>query len=178
MWMCSLRRLQVAKKHNFGQFLILGASVPTLFADESQIWCHSRPKDYTYTPNFVWMCSLCRLPVAKNHKFGQILTFWGLLYQSPVTDEGQLCCVIANLRCTLTRQILSRSVYCVTLCWRKTPIFAVFWTSAFSGVANWQQSEKSEHGCITTNLPLSNGIEIVSVFQRLHGKIRRTISDV
>ena len=24
---------------------------------------------------------LCRLPVAKNHNFGQILTFWGLLYR-------------------------------------------------------------------------------------------------
>ena len=24
------------------------------------------------------MCSLCRLPVAKKHNFGQILTFWGL----------------------------------------------------------------------------------------------------
>jgi len=30
--------------------------------------------------------------------------------------------------------------------------FDVFWTSAFSGVANWQQSEKVEHGCTTTLL--------------------------
>jgi len=59
---------------------------------------------------------------------------------------------------------------------KKIPIFAIFWTSAFSGVANWQQSEKVEHGCTSTNLPLSNGI--VSVLQRLHGKIGRTISDV
>ena len=29
------------------------------------------------------MCSLCRLPVAKNHNFGQILTIWGLLYRTP-----------------------------------------------------------------------------------------------
>ena len=57
----------------------------------------------------------------------------------------------------------------------KTPQFvpyvAIFWTSAFSGVANWQQSDKVEHGCATTNLPLSNGIKIVSVLQRLHGEI-------
>jgi len=39
-----------------------------------------------------------------------------------------------------------------------------FWISAFSGVANWQQSEKIEHGCTRTNLPLSNGINIVSVY--------------
>jgi len=32
--------------------------------------------------------------------------------------------------------------------------------------------------CTTTNLPLSNGIKIVSVLQRLHGEIGRTISDV
>jgi len=58
------------------------------------------------------------------------------------------------------------------------PYFATFWTSAFSGVASWQQSEKVEHGCTSTNLPLSNGIKIVSVLQRLHGEIWRTISDV
>ena len=37
-----------------------------------------------------------------------------------------------------------------------TDLFAIFWTSAFSGVANWQQSDKVEHKCTTTNLPLSN----------------------
>ena len=30
------------------------------------------------------------------------------------------------------------------------PKFCCFWTSAFSGVANWQQSEKVEHWCTTT----------------------------
>jgi len=60
----------------------------------------------------------------------------------------------------------------------KNSNFCHFWTSAFSGVANWQQSEKVEHRCTTTNLPLSNGIKIVSVIQRLHGEIGRTISDV
>jgi len=28
----------------------------------------------------------------------------------------------------------------------KNPNFCHFWTSAFNGVANWQQSEKDEHG--------------------------------
>jgi len=42
--------------------------------------------------------------------------------------------------------------FSVTLHWRKTPIFAILWTSAFSGVANCQQSEKAEHGCTTTNV--------------------------
>jgi len=35
-----------------------------------------------------------------------------------------------------------------------------------------------EHVCTTTNLPLSNGIKIVSVLQRLYREIGRAISDV
>ena len=58
------------------------------------------------------------------------------------------------------------------------PYFAIFWTSAFSDVANWQHSDKVEHGCTATNLPLSNAIKIVSVLPRLRGEIGRTISDV
>ena len=54
----------------------------------------------------------------------------------------------------------------------------VFWTSAFSGVANWQQSKIVELGCTTTNLSVFNGVKIVSVLQRLHGEIGRTNSDV
>ena len=68
------------------------------------------------------MCSLCRLPVAKNYNFGQILTFLGLLYRRPFTDEGQIWCAI-DLRSPLTCQISSRSVYSVALCWQKNPQF-------------------------------------------------------
>jgi len=68
--------------------------------------------------------------------------------------------------------------FILSSCGCEKPIFAVFWTSAFSGVVIWQQSEKVEHGCTTTNLPLSNGIKIVSVLQRLHGEIGPTICDV
>jgi len=32
---------------------------------------------------------------------------------------------------------------------------AVVWTLAFCDVANWRHMEKVEHGCTTTNLPLS-----------------------
>ena len=63
------------------------------------------------------MCSLCRLPVAKNHNFGQILTFLGAPVSIPITDEGQIWCAIADPRSTLTRQISSRSVYSVA--WRQ-----------------------------------------------------------
>jgi len=61
---------------------------------------------------------------------------------------------------------------------RKTPNFAVFWTSAFCCVASWRQAQKVERRCTTTDLPLSNGIKIVSVLERFHGKIGRSISEV
>ena len=102
--------------------------------------------------------------------------FLGVLYRPPLTDEGQIWCAIADPQYMLTCQISSGSVYSVALHWRKTPIFAVFWTLAFSVVANWPHSDKVEHGCTTTNVPLPNGIKIVSVLQRLHGEIGRTIS--
>jgi len=60
----------------------------------------------------------------------------------------------------------------------KTPNFVVLWNSAFCGVTSWRQSEKIEHGCTTADLSLSNGIKSVSVLQRLHGEIGRTISHV
>ena len=41
-----------------------------------------------------------------------------------------------------------------------------------------QLAAKVEHGCTTTNLPLSIDIKIVSVLQRLHGEIVRTNSDI
>jgi len=57
----------------------------------------------------------------------------------------------------LDRFILSSSV-------GKTPQFLpFFWTSALNFVASWQPSDKVKHVCTTTNLPLSNGIKIVSV---------------
>jgi len=71
------------------------------------------------------MRSLCRLPVEK-HNFGQILTFWGLLYRPRFTDEGHIWCAIADPRCTLMCQISPRSVYSVALCWQEPPIFDVF----------------------------------------------------
>jgi len=46
-------------------------------------------------------------------QFWQILTFGGLLYWSPFTDEGQIWCVTADPRSVLTRQIVSECVHCV-----------------------------------------------------------------
>ena len=49
------------------------------------------------------MCSLCRLPVATHHNFGQFWTFGGLLYRPPFTAEGQIWCAGADHRSRLTR---------------------------------------------------------------------------
>ena len=65
------------------------------------------------------MCSLCRLPVAKNHNFGQILNFGGLLYRLPFTDKGQIWYPEADRTSTLTCQISSKSVNCVGFQWQK-----------------------------------------------------------
>ena len=75
----------------------------------------------------------------------------------------------------------STSLFCHPLAAKNPqflPIFVIFWTSAFSVVAKWQQYDKVEHECTTTNLPLPNGIKVVSVLQSLHGEIGRTNSDV
>jgi len=105
-----------------------------------EIWQRERRKERggrearwnAYTPNFIWMCSLCRLPVAKNHNFEQILSFGKLLYWPSFTDEGQMWCARVDSRSTLRCQISSRPVYFVVL-WRRNPKFyhfiefGIFW---------------------------------------------------
>jgi len=76
------------------------------------------------------------------------------------------------------RNFATIGLFCHPLAAKPPPNFCSFWTSAFSDVASWHQSQKVEQGCTTTNLPLSNCIKTVSVLQRLHGEIWRTISDI
>ena len=107
-----------------------------------------------------------------------------LTFEAPLPDpfyrrEPNLVCYSRPAVYGYVPNIVSIGLYCRPLPAKIfLPYFAIFWTSAFSGVANRQQSEKREHECTTTNLPLPNGIKIVSVLQRLHGEIGRTISDV
>jgi len=158
------------------KFWYFGGSVPTPFYRRvPHLVSKSRPKVYTYRPNFIWLYSLCRLPVAKNHNFRQILTFLGAAVPTPFYRWGPN--FMSYSRPTVyvyTRNFISIGLFCRPVA-AKNPNFCSFWTSAFSRVAIWQQSEKVEHGCTTTNLPLSNGIKIASVLQRLHSKIGLTI---
>ena len=168
--------------HNFGQILNFGGSctgsllpIRVKFGVLMQTGrLHLRAK--FHLKELIVSASSVQKP-----QFWANLDFWGLLYRPPITDESQIWCATADPQHTFTRQNLSRSVYSIALWRRKTPFFAVFWTSAFSDVDSWRQSEKVEHRCTTTNLPLSplsNGIKIISVLQRLHGEIGRTNSDV
>ena len=74
----------------------------------------------------------------------------------------------------LVRQISSQSVYFVAPWLREGPNFAIFLTLVFRGVANWWHRNKVGCGCKTTNLPLSDNIKILSIFECLDGKIVHT----
>ena len=114
----------------------------------------------------------------QKNNFGQILTFAGSCTDPllPMTAKSGVLQLTQSARFRvkihLDRFILSPSGG------EKKLNFCHLCTSAFSDVDSWRQSEKVEHGCTTTNLPLSNGIKIISVLQRLHGEIGRTNSDV
>jgi len=56
---------------------------------------------------------------------GKFRQFWGLLYRSPCTDEGQIWCALADPWSEFTCEISSRSVYSVVL-WRRKPQFLPF----------------------------------------------------
>jgi len=76
----------------FGNFWHLGGScIDPFYRCGPNLSSYSRPEVYTCTLNFIWMCSLYWLPVAKNHNFRQILTLGGApMYRAPLTDEGQI----------------------------------------------------------------------------------------
>ena len=117
--------------------------------------------------------------MAKNHNFGQILTFGGLLYRPPITDESQSGVLqlthIRRLRVKicLDRFILSRSG-------GENPQFLPFfglWHLVMSTVGGNLRKLNTGAQLQTTNLPLSNDIKIISVL-RLQGDIKCTNSDV
>ena len=84
------------------------------FTNEGQIWCAKAGRTSTLTCQISSECVHCvafRWP--KNHNFGQILNFGGLLYRLPFTDNGQIWCPEADRTSTLTCQISSESVQCV-----------------------------------------------------------------
>jgi len=108
-------------------------------------------------------------PVAKKRNFGQILTCEGLLYWPPFSDEGQTWCARADPRCAITvkfrldRFILSPSG------------LRQFVVSLIGGNL---RKLTCVHNYYPSPGPLSNGIKVLSVLQRLDGDIGRTNSDL
>jgi len=85
--------------------------------------------------------------------------------------------LVCYSRPKVTCQISSRSVYSVELCWRKTS-FLRFFALRNLVVSLTGSSLKKLDTAAQLQPSLSNGIKIVSVLQRLHGEIGRSISDV
>ena len=124
--MCSLCQLPVAKKHNFGQIDNFGRScTDPLLPIRAKFGGLEQTQGLHLPAKFHLNVFIVSASGGQKLQFGQILTFWGLLYRRPFTDEGQIWCAI-DPRSTGTCQISSRSVYSVVLWRRKTPIFAVF----------------------------------------------------
>ena len=67
---------------------------------------------YTYPLNFIWLCSLCRLLMAKNHNFGKILTFLGATVPTSFYRWGpNLVCYRRPTVCTYLPNIVSISLF-------------------------------------------------------------------
>ena len=123
------------------------------------------------------MCSLCWLPVAQNHNFGQILTFGG-----SCTDP------LLPIRSNLVRRALEEThgvryvpnfvsigLFLSPSGSDKTQVFPFFGLRHFVVSPIGSSLRKLD---TDANFPLSNGIKIISVLQRLHGEMWCKISDV
>jgi len=88
------------------------------------------------------MCSFCRLPVAIKPQLLANFDFLRAPVPTPFTDEDQIWCAVVY---AYLPNFVSIGLFCRPL-FAKNPNFGRFWTSTFSVVANWQQSEKDEHG--------------------------------
>ena len=107
----------------------------------------------------------------QKHNFGQIFTF-GDSCTDPLYLLGPnlVCWSVPTVYAHVPNLVLI-GLFCRPLGAKAPPKFTILLNLAFCGVANWRRSETVEHGCTTTNLPLSKGIKVVSVFQRLQSDI-------
>jgi len=115
--------------------------------------------------------------LAKGHDFGQILTF-GLSGTDPLLPMRAKFSALEQTHGIRLRAKFRLDRFIPSRTGGENPYFCRFFISALCGVVSWQQSEKVEHGRTITNLPLSNGIKIMSVLQLPHGEIGRANSDV
>jgi len=101
--------------------------------------------------------------------------FCGAPVLTPFYRWRPIWCAIADPRCTLTRQISSQLLYSAGLCWRKTPIFAVFglWHLVVSPIGS--SLKKMNTGAQLKTFPYPKWYQnrFCTVVQRLRGEIGR-----
>ena len=110
------------------------------FTDEGQIWCARA--DARYTHQISSECVHCvgfRWP--KTTILGKFWLFGARVPTLFYRWGPYVVCYSRPMVCAYMPNFVSIGLLCRPLL-AKTPIFAVFWTSAFSVVANWQQSDK------------------------------------
>ena len=116
------------------------------------------------------MRSLCRLPVAINHNFGQIVAFLGAPVSTPFYRWGpNLVCYSRPAVYAYVPNFASIGLFCRPV-GEKNPIFAVFGFRHLVSSPNGNSLTKlnTAHNC---KLSPIQGPNIVSVLQRLHGEI-------
>ena len=89
------------------------------------------------------MFSLCRLPVAKYHNLGQILTFGGS-FTDPLSPKRSKLGVLQQTYAVRLCAKFRLHRFVISPSGGENPQILPFWTSAFCGVARWRQSEKVE----------------------------------
>jgi len=164
MWTYLLCRLPVAQNHNFGHILTFGVlPYRSPFTDKGQIWCATTEPRSTVACRISSECVHCLgFWWPKTTIFNRCWHFGAPVPTPFYRWESNLVCYSKPAVYAYLLNFVSIGLFCRLLL-AKNPNFYRFWTSAFSDVVNWQQSEKVGHGCTTTNLPLSSGIKIVLI---------------
>jgi len=121
------------------------------------------------------MCSLCRLPEAKNHNFGQILTFGGSCTDPllPMRSKFSAACARADHGVRYVPNLVSIGLFLSHSCSDKTQFFP-FLDFDILWCHHCRQSDKVEYGCTTIN----QGITIVYAFMSKSGAQTLTFKSV
>ena len=126
-------------------------------------WCRpnlardSRPMVYTYTPNFIWIHSLCHLTGMKTAILDKCCHL-----VAPISNPfrwGPDFFMRVNPLSMLTCQIWSRSVYSTRVAQNPKVCICQFWNLAFCIVANWRHTNIScmhVHNCKPS--PIQGGV--------------------
>ena len=108
-------------------FDILGAPVPTPFYQWGpNLVCYSRPKVYTYKPNFIWMCSFVSASSGQRRQFWANFDIFGSSCTDPFYRWGpNLVCHSRHTLYVYLRNFVSIGLFCRPVA-AKNPNFCRF----------------------------------------------------